>query len=120
MFAVHDSRDVAFLHEHDFRSHVAEIGLQQFGFGVARRHQTGPVIKDAPVATVAHVPCRFAGTLWLAVNLVVGRKIAVEIHPGGKDDVLVLFKDGFLKRGEVAVGERDIGRHELFGITARN
>ena len=36
------------------------------------------------------------GALWLAVNLVMGRQEAVDIHPGGKDDMFVLLQDFFL------------------------
>ena len=85
--------------------HVASIGLDKEGGGVAARRQSRSVVEDAPVPAVRSVPYRIAAALRVREFLIVGRQIAVSINRSAEDDIRFAIEDRFLNGWQRMVGE---------------
>ena len=62
-------------------AHVAPVGLQQKGPGIASRRQSGAVVEDAAVAAVGGVPHRI-DALRMGIFVIVGASNAVNLTDG--------------------------------------
>src|SRR6185312_14745191 len=93
-------------------AHVASIALDQIGALILSGGKTRGVAEDATIATVGGVPCDIARALWLRIDLVVYRKVAVAVDYRAERDALVLDEERFLE-----CRQRALGPVEEFGAT---
>src|SRR6185437_3543813 len=101
-------------------THVASIALDQIGALILSSGKSRGVIEDAAVAAIGRIPGDIARALWLRIDPVMHRKVAVAVDRGAERHALVLGETGFLERRQRALGPVEEFGAILYRIGARD